>query len=314
MQRALALALLATLVMATPALALFGKDKETPAAAEGAPIAQALTIATYRDVPYTAQFLAQDKEGDDLTFSLATQPKHGTVTIDGDSFTYTPAAGKTGKDSFTYVATDAAGHVSLPVLVDVTVAKAKTTVTYADMTDNPAQAAAIHMAETGVFTGCRVGNQYFFEPERAVSRGEFLVMTMDTVGVTADAVTMTGFVDDEAIPSWAKSYAATALKNGVIQGVCTDDGVAFAADAPITLGEAATVLNRILSVSDVDLETWYADRESVPSWAAQAVGNMESVSILSGGSFGSEAVNQTLTRAEVARMLSAADTLAEGEG
>lgn len=313
--RACALALLMTMLAVTPAFALFGRssDEKNQTAEEGAPTAQAITISTYRDVPYTAQFLAEDQEGGELTFSLVTQPKHGTVAIEGDSFTYTPAAGKTGKDSFTYAATDAEGHVSAPALVDVTVAKAKTAVTYSDMEGNTACAAAIRLAEAGVFVGSQVGDEYFFEPDRTVSRGEFLAMTMETAGLDAAEATMTGFADDAAIPTWAKSYASSALKNGLVKGVSTADGVAFEAGAPITMNEAAVVLDRVLSVGDVDLETWYADRESVPSWAAQAVGNMESVSVLKTGSFGSSAMNQTVTRADAAQMLAAAGTLLEGE-
>ena len=73
------------------------------------------------------------------------------------------------------------------------------------------------------------------------------------------------------------------------------------------------MLNRALAVSDVDLEVWYADREAVPSWAAQAVGNMEAVSVLSAGSFGSQTMTQAVTRADAAQMLSAAKTLLDGE-
>ncbi len=55
------------------------------------------------------------------------------------------------------------------------------------------------------------------------------------------------------------------------------------------------MLNRVLAVEDVDLAGWYADREAVPSWAAQAVGNMEAVSVLAAGSFGSAAMGETVT-------------------
>lgn len=112
---------------------------------------------------------------------------------------------------------------------------------------------------------------------------------------------MTGFCDDAAIPTWAKAYAAAGVADGIIQGVSTAEGVAFQGDEPITFNEAATVLNRVLAVEDVDLAGWYADREAVPSWAAQAVGNMEAVSVLAAGSFGSAAMGETVTRADAAR-------------
>ena len=48
-----------------------------------------------------------DAEGDPLTASLVSGPEHGTLTFNADgSFTYTPASGYTGTDSFTYQASD----------------------------------------------------------------------------------------------------------------------------------------------------------------------------------------------------------------
>ena len=84
-------------------------------------------------------------------------------------------------------------------------------------------------------------------------------------------------------------------------------------EASITFNEAATVLDRVLDLGNVDLDVWYADREAVPSWAAQAVGNMEAVSVLDVGSFGSLTMEEPVKRADAAEMLCAAQTLLEGE-
>ena len=311
-RRMTALAVTAALILVTPALALFGKQAE-PAAAEGAPIAKELEVRTYRNIPYHAQFLATDNEGDDVTYAVSAEPKHGTVTVNGAEFTYTPKKNKTGSDTFSYVATDASGHASAPATVSVTVDKTKSGVTYADLNGNSAAAAAQQLAEEGIFTGARIGDQYFFEPERTVSRGQFLAMTMKAAGLDATEVSMTGFSDDQAIPTWAKAYAAAGLSDGVVQGKHTADGVAFCADDAVTYNEAAAILNRVLSVSDVNLTAWYADRSAVPSWAAQAVGNMESVNVMAVGSFGSGTLDRSVTRADAAQMLSAAKTLLDGK-
>ena len=159
----------------------------------------------------------------------------------------------------------------------------------------------------------KIGDQYYFEPDKSVSRSEFLAMALETAGRGVTSVTMTGFCDDEAIPTWSKADAAAGVADGIVQGKMTDQGVAFQGEAPITVSEAATILNRVLDLGDVDLETWYADREAVPSWAAQAVGNMEAVSVLSAGSFGSDGLEEPITRADAAKMLSAARTLLDGE-
>ena len=305
MRRSAVLALAAVMLTGS-ASALFGSKKEAAEPVAGAPTVQDLEISTYRDIPYQTQFLLASSEGD-VTYAVAEEPKKGTVTISGSEFTYTPEEGVTGSDSFTYTATDSQGRVSQPATVQVRIEKSKSGVKYA------AAAAAQYLAESGIFTGAKIGENYYFEPDATVSRSEFLALAMETAGREVTNVTITGFCDDESIPAWAKAYAAAGVADGIIQGVSTAEGVAFQGDDPITFNEAATVLNRVLAVEDVDLASWYADREAVPSWAAQAVGNMEAVSVLSAGSFGSAAMAETVTRADAARMLSAAGTLLEGE-
>ena len=310
-RRISAAVLAAVLLLTGSASALFGKKTAEPV--EGAPAAQDLEIRTYRDIPCEGQFLASDSEGEDLTFAVEKEPGKGSVTIDGANFTYTPKEGAVGGDSFTYTATDSSGNSSLPATVTVTIEKTKSGVTYADTTDCKAAAAAQHLAECGVFTGAKIGENYYFEPDKTVSRSEFLAMVLETMGREVTDVTMTGFCDDGVIPTWAKAYASAGVADGIVQGKSTAEGVAFMGEDPISFNEAATVLNRVLDTGDVDLDVWYADREAVPSWAAQAVGNMEAVSVLAAGSFGSDTLEAHVTRADAAGMLSAVRTLLEGD-
>lgn len=279
------------------------------AAQGGAPIAQNITLHAYRNIPCTATLKATDRSGSGLSYALSDAPKHGTVSIesDGARITYTPQANRTGSDSFTYVAVDGEGNVSQPATVRVTVERPDTAVTYADMDGNAAYTAAIALAEQGVFVGQYVGGEYFFEPERSVTRGEFVAMAMTAAGEQAEQTGVTGFCDDAAIPTWAKGYAAGALRCGLIRGVGTAEGVAFAADAPITLGEAVAVLDRLLDVTDVDL----ADYGDTDAWSAQAAANLVSVSVLPSGRFSDTQLSRALTRAEAAELLSAAMTLAQ---
>ena len=311
LRTAAALILTAALLTGS-ASALFGKKTEE-APVEGAPQVWDLEIRTYRDIAGQGQFLASDPEGDEMTFALADEPRKGVVVIEGDSFTYTPDEGITGSDRFTYTATDSQGHVSAPAKVSVTIDKTRSGVTYADTEDSPAACAAQDLAEKGVFTGGKIGDYYYFQPDQPVSRSEFLAMALETAGREVTDVTMTGFCDDTSIPAWAKAYAAAGAADGVIQGSRTAEGVAFRGGETVTFNEAATILDRVLDLGDVDLDVWYADRGAAPSWAAQAVGNMEAVSVLAAGSFGSQTMEQAVTRADAAQMLAAAGVLLEGE-
>ena len=275
--------------------------------ANSAPIAENLELCTYKNVAITARFSATDPEGDLLTFQLVDKPARGAVTMPEDGsneFIYTPYENKTGKDSFTYVAVDAVGNTSAPATVKVKIEKAATKVTYADMDGVPACKAAIRLAEEGIFVGECMGGEYFFNPDIPVSRSEFLTMTMKAAGLDAlEDVTTTGFADDAAIPTWAKGYAASALKAGVVQGAADEAGrIVFNAEDTITRAEAAVLLDRALQVSDV-AETTASVDELAPAWAVQSAANLESCGVLSAGSTGTLELNDTLTRADAAEMI-----------
>ena len=300
--------LLLTLVPVQSASAIFGRGKEETKAVEGAPVAENMAIRVFRGVAYEGAFRAVDNEGDEITFAIAQEAKKGTVTLteDGLGFVYTPH-GKLGSDSFTYMASDAYGNTSLPATVSVTIEKANSGVCYADMAGNRAHTAAVDLAEHDVFTGARLGGSYFFEPERTLSRGEFIAMALAAMDVSAEEVQMTGFCDDASIPSWAKGYAVSALNAGVVSGISTAEGAAFRAGDLITLNEAV-VLNRLLRVTDVDLSDYDA-QDAENAWCAQAVANLQSVSIIESGRFSADEMRSGVTRAQAAEMLSAAMTL-----
>ena len=275
--------------------------------ANSAPIAENLELCTYKNVAITASFAATDPEGDLLTFQLVDKPARGAVTMPEDGsneFVYTPYENKTGKDSFTYVAVDAVGNTSAPATVKVKIEKASTKVTYSDMDGVSAHKAAIRLAEEGIFVGECMGGEYFFNPDTPVSRSEFLTMTMKATGLDAlEDVTTTGFADDAAIPTWAKGYAASALKAGVVQGAADEVGrIVFNAEDTITRAEAAVLLDRALQVSDVS-EAMATVDELAPAWAVQSAANLESCGVLAAGSTGTLELNDQLTRADAAEMI-----------
>ena len=294
------LLVLALFLLSRPAAALLGSPEEGEEIS-GAPIAQDLEIETYCGVAYTGTFSAIDNEGEAVTFTIDQAPKKGTVAVqdDGITFLYTPSDRKTGSDSFTFTATDASGNVSAPATVRITISKQKTGVSYSDMSGHSAQTAAIRLAEEGICVGRQVGAAWFFDPEEAVSRSEFLAMAMTAAGLEAeDTAAVTTFSDDAAISAWARGYAAAASQAGILSGVSTDQGAAFRGEDPISFNEAATVLDRLMNVTDVQIP------EGQTTWAAQAMANMESVQVVSAGSFGAGSL--TVTRADAAQMLSAA--------
>lgn len=274
------------------------------------PVAENLTLNTYRDTPVTGYFSAMDPENGLLTFQLTDRPARGSVSFDeGESaFVYTPYEGKTGKDSFSYVAIDEVGNVSMPAKVSVKITKPSTKVTYSDLEGSAAAVSAIRLAEENIFVGECMGSKYFFRPDSPVSRSEFVAMAMAVAGVDPlSGISVTGFADDDAIPTWAKGYVSSALRSGLVQGMPGGDGrMVFSSDAAITRGEATVVLDRALSLSDVTTDVFYPDRDAAPAWAYQSAVNLETAGVLRTASDGSLSLSGTVSRGEAAEMLCAA--------
>lgn len=280
-------------------------------AKNSAPIAENLELTTYKNVAVTGYFSATDPEGDLLTYRVKDKPARGAVTIAEEGsgeFVYTPYENKTGKDTFTYVAVDSVGNISQPATVTVRIDRANTKVTYADMEGSPAYKAALQLAESNVFVGECMGDSYFFNPDTPVTRSEFVAMAMNVAGMDAlEGITRTGFADDSVIPTWAKPYVSSALKSGVVQGSVSETGqIVFNADSTITRAEATVLLNRLLNISDVSTDVWYADSAATPVWAYQSAVNLETVGIIRPDAAGALSLNTPLTRGDAAQMLASA--------
>lgn len=282
------------------------------------PIARNMELTTYRNVAITGYFDCVDAEGDLLTFQLTSTPARGAVTLaeDGSSrFVYTPYENKTGRDNFTYTVRDTAGNVSPEATITIRIAKPNTKVTYTDLDGDPAHKAAIHLAEAGLYVGRQVGEHYLFEGDTPVSRGEFLSMAVSAAGLEPlQEVSMTGFYDDDAIPTWAKGAVSAALLSGAVQGSRDASGApVFRPEEAVTLGEATVILDCLLGVSDVPVQVFAPSGQE--HWAGQAAANLTACGVMSADDAVPSALSQTMTRRETAQLLDGAlDLIAARSG
>ncbi|MBD3667968.1 MAG: tandem-95 repeat protein [Kangiella sp.] len=76
-----------------------------------APTATNVSLTTSVDSSVSGSFNASDVDGDELTYEN-TNPSNGSLSVSGASFTYKPAEGFTGQDSFQYTVTDSSGELS----------------------------------------------------------------------------------------------------------------------------------------------------------------------------------------------------------
>ncbi len=304
-KRVLSLCLALALAFGTLCAAALALDaSEKPGSA---PIAENVSVSTYRGVPVKGEFRAVSPSGEAVIFKVCRMPKKGEVAVCGPLFIYTPGEGKRGRDSFTYAAVSSGGSVSNEATVSISIEKQETKISYADADEIDNPCAAVTLAERGIYTGRKIGSCWYFGADEAVTRGEFLAMCMTLADdEPLKGVSRTGFYDDGDMPGWVKPYVSAAVMHGIVSGYPNEFGSpVFAAEQDISEFEAAVMLNNALGITDVVSVSAFEKAGYAPAWAAQAVANLSSCNIASGLSDG------TLTRGEAADMLWSALKLAD---
>ena len=270
---------------ATMIIAVRGKEDKAPVAVDSA-------LETYKNLPNEGRLEVSDPEGQALTYTVTRQSKRGTVTIrENGTFLYTPKKNKVGTDSFTYTATDPAGHVSREATVTIEILKPSDTTMYTDTVGTDCRFEAEWMRNTGLFVGEQVGGASCFQPEKTVSRGEFMTMLIKTLDISVDEdAAYTGFTDE--VPGWLKPYLAAALRSGITAG--WPNGEVFGANEPVTGAEAALLMQNALDLT-VTTVAGKDEESDIPTWAITAMNAMadNGISLTTG----------QLTRGEVAQLL-----------
>ena len=271
-----------------------------------APVAEDMTLETYKNLPNQGQLKVSDPEGEQLTYALARKPRRGEVVLGADgSFTYTPKKNKVGIDSFTYTAADPAGHVSREATVTIQILKPTDSRQYTDTVGLDCRFAAEWMRNTGLFVGEKIGEKECFHPEKNVSRGQFLAMMVNALDIPTQGLSYEELPADT--PDWLKPYLAAALRSGLTTGLPKTEAGSFASDEPITGAEAAVMLQNALdlSISQETLEAMESEgiSQEIPVWAAVSLTAMAENGVALGNT-------DTVTRGDLAMILYQVDQLA----
>ena len=256
-----------------------------------APVCEDGTLETYKNIANSGTLCAQDKEDTKLTYQLVKEPKRGTVELHDDgSFTYTPGKNKVGKDSFVFTATDPAGNVSNEACVKIRILKPADKATYQDMSSDKDAFAAMWLKDQGLYTGRIIAGNLCFEPDDAVSRGEFLIACMKL--------------------AWQQPYLAAAYQSGMISGTPTEEGLVFRPEDTLSRAEAAVMLQKLLRLPGDAAVFAGEDASAVPAWAQSAVSALSEAGI----PLAASDYEAPLTRREAANMLLAAEPVIKTAG
>jgi hypothetical protein len=96
-----------------------------------APVAQNAAVSTKQNTPLNSAVVATDPDNDPLTYRIVAQGTRGTATMNATNgaFTYTPQAGVSGTDSFTFAANDSKVDSNIATVSITIIANAAPTIT-----------------------------------------------------------------------------------------------------------------------------------------------------------------------------------------
>lgn len=155
------------------------------------------------------------------------------------------------------------------------------------------------LAANGIVSGNGNGG---FEPERNVTRAEFLKMLLGALDLVKDEAVCE--FDDVLTSDWSYKYVASAYAQGITSGI--DDNT-FGKDNLITRAEAAVFMHRSAIRAYIPMNQnavgEFADSDMIASWAKRSVNVLYGAGLINGVGDNNFNPNGLTTRAQAAKMI-----------
>ncbi|MGO1581269.1 MAG: S-layer homology domain-containing protein [Peptoniphilaceae bacterium] len=173
--------------------------------------------------------------------------------------------------------------------------------TYIDINGHWAKEAIEYVSKKGYFKG--VGNNKF-DPERAITRGEFVTVLGRMQKVDKNKYKNNKFKDVENNKFYTE-YINWASELGIVSGMGSNE---FKPNDVLTREQMAVItlnyINKFKSYSKVKIESIkFKDEKNISSWAKNSVDEMARLGIISGMGDGNFSPKTEFTRAQVAQIL-----------
>lgn len=154
--------------------------------------------------------------------------------------------------------------------------------TYCDTAGHWCSYSAERLHNEGIFTGLKIGNKYYFQPEQQITRGDFLLYIYAVLNEEPAEEGYAPFEDFASIPVWQKPAAVSMYKDGIIHGNVENGKLYFNHDEGITRLEAAQILCNTLKLKNEPAMTAFSDNYLIPQYASGAVKNVMDYGLMQG--------------------------------
>lgn len=169
-----------------------------------------------------------------------------------------------------------------------------------DITDAKwAETAVNAMYEKGIVSGDGDGN---FRPNDSVKREEFVKMIIVAAGMHSETANCE--FSDLHTSSWAYSYIASAVNNGIVNGVSETN---FGLGQTLTRQDMAVICARALAkvkpIAKIREDVVFSDDEEISDYAKDSIHSLYCAEMVNGMGDGSFAPKGIATRAQAAQMI-----------
>lgn len=181
---------------------------------------------------------------------------------------------------------------------------------FEDIRDRWSHDLVYRLTSIGAVNGIQNGKQLLFEPQRSITRQEFLKIAIGALGIKASSAAIpANFADRDLVASWAQPYIAAAVERKWLSGTSRDGELYLDPASPISRAEAIAVIGRMLK-SDPGMKDAagasvpFLDAAQVPDWANDYVSLLAGKGIINGYSDQTLRPSIQISREEAAAMIS----------
>ncbi len=175
---------------------------------------------------------------------------------------------------------------------------------YEDMLEHWGAFSAGMLGAEGVIVGEEIGGRFYFYPDKVLTRIDFITLACSIFGVkTKDSLEGNPFADAD-VPAYMLRQAIAAYENGIISGKSENGALYLRPYDKLTRAEAIKILDNGLKLEHPATEVLsFADSDTIPQWAVQAIMNMEAYGIVKGFDDNTFRPYSSITKAQAGEML-----------
>lgn len=222
---------------------------------------------------------AKDYEGEAI---FTWDAHYGTITSPYPSAVTIKIGSGTGSPTETPAPTNEPESTAIPTQTPTPIPTQKP-LQYEDMLDHWGAFSAGMLGAEGIIVGEEIGGHFYFYPNKVLTRMDFITLACAVFNVkTKDSLEGNPFVDQN-VPNYMLRQAIAAYEAGLISGSNNGNALYLNPYDTLTRAEAIKILDNGLHLKyPATTELSFADSDKIPSWATQAVINMEAYGIVKG--------------------------------